>query len=84
MRAIALEGVSPLHGRPMRVTLSARRDDAGDYRVRVWDSGQRITDADYFTNDWQDAVDTARHITGHQTDPLATRDERRPERRRHP
>lgn len=35
-----------------------KRKVAGEYVVRVYKNGKRYPDADYFTTDWTDAVNT--------------------------
>ena len=43
-----------------RVTVSARRNEYGEWVVRAYDQGgNRWPEADYFTNDREDADDTA-------------------------
>jgi hypothetical protein len=43
-----------------RVTLRKRRNEWGEYVVRAYDrDGRRYPDGDYFTDDWEDAVNTA-------------------------
>lgn len=41
-----------------KITLRKRRNEFGEYVIRVWVNGKRHPDADYFTNDWDDASGT--------------------------
>jgi hypothetical protein len=44
-----------------RVTLRKRRNDWGDYVIRAYGAdGKRLSDCDYFTDNWDDAVETLR------------------------
>jgi hypothetical protein len=48
-----------------RVTLRKRRNEWGEYVVRAYDrDGRRYPDGDYFTDDWEDAVNTAETMKG--------------------
>jgi len=44
-----------------KVTLRKRRNDCGEYVVRAFDaSGKRLPECYYYTDNWDDAVETAR------------------------
>jgi hypothetical protein len=43
-----------------KVTLRKRRNAYGEFTVRAYDAaGARLPDADYYTDNWEDAVATA-------------------------
>lgn len=49
----------------IEANVSRRKNEYGEWVVRVWEDGIRNPAADYFTTDKQDAEDTARAmVTG--------------------
>lgn len=42
--------------------LSKRKNEYGEYVIRGYEDGKRCEDADYFTDDWEDAVNTAKAV----------------------
>jgi hypothetical protein len=48
-------------GKVRKVTLRKRRNDWREFVIRAYDAdGKRLPDCDYHTDDWDDAVETAR------------------------
>src|SRR5262245_52187302 len=48
-----------------RAVVRHRRDEAGEYRVRLYYHSQALPDADYFTSDRADAHGTAQAMVSH-------------------
>jgi hypothetical protein len=46
----------------VEVKLNKRKNEWGEYKVRVYVDGKLNEDASYYTEDWEDAEATAEHI----------------------
>jgi|SRR5882672_738528 len=49
-----------------RFAVTLRRNEYGEYVARCFEGGQRHTEGDYFTDDEDDAIDTARAMVNHR------------------
>lgn len=60
--------ISTIHKASEELTVKTYRDtDWGEYRVKTYVQGQHQIDADYHTEDKQDALDTAHAIVARYT-----------------
>jgi hypothetical protein len=50
--------IEMLTGKGIEYSLRKTKDSAGDYIVRCWVDGIHYPDGDYYTDDWDDAVQT--------------------------
>lgn len=41
-----------------RFTFNGRKNEYGEYVIKAWCNGKRYEDGDYYTDDYDDAVDT--------------------------
>lgn len=60
--------INTIHKASEELTVKTYRDtEWGEYRVKMYVKGQHLQDADYHTDDKEDALDTARGIVTRYT-----------------
>lgn len=62
LRGISVDGSTTLK-------LNDSRNRVGDYTIQAYKEGKRYPEADYFSDDWVDAVKTFNHMTGATMEP---------------
>lgn len=55
-----IQGWNPIERVQYRARINKRKNENGEYRVKFFDNGVYMPDADYFTDDYKDAIGTAR------------------------